>query len=55
MKDIIYDHYIAIDWSNINMAIARMTKKSSKYPRPKDVALLLPPIGGLMNAYPRRR
>ena len=30
MKDIIYDHYIAIDWSNINMAIARMTKKSNK-------------------------
>jgi transposase len=30
MKDIIYDHYIAIDWSMINMAIARMTKKSNK-------------------------
>jgi transposase len=30
MKDIIYDHYIAIDWSAINMAIARMTKKSNK-------------------------
>jgi hypothetical protein len=30
MKDISYDHYIAIDWSNINMAIARMTKKSNK-------------------------
>ena len=30
MKDTIYDHYIAIDWSNINMAIARMTKKSNK-------------------------
>ena len=30
MKDIIYDHYIAIDWSIINMAIARMTKKSNK-------------------------
>ncbi len=29
-KDIIYDHYIAIDWSSINMAIARMTKKSNK-------------------------
>ncbi|MBW2615660.1 MAG: IS110 family transposase [Deltaproteobacteria bacterium] len=30
MEDIIYDHYIAIDWSIINMAIARMTKKSNK-------------------------
>jgi len=30
MKDIIYDHFIAIDWSAINMAIARMTKKSNK-------------------------
>jgi len=30
MKDIIYDHYIAIDWSAINMAIVRMTKKSNK-------------------------
>ena len=30
MKDTIYDHYIAIDWSIINMAIARMTKKSNK-------------------------
>ena len=30
MIDIIYDHYLAIDWSNINMAIARMTKKSNK-------------------------
>jgi len=30
MKDTIYDHYIAIDWSQINMAIARMTKKSNK-------------------------
>ena len=27
MKDIIYDHYVAIDWSINNMAIARMTKK----------------------------
>lgn len=26
----IYDHYIAIDWSMKNMAIARMTKKSNK-------------------------
>jgi hypothetical protein len=30
MTDIIYDHYIAIDWSAKNMAIARMTKKSNK-------------------------
>jgi transposase len=30
MDDTIYDHYIAIDWSQINMAIARMTKKSNK-------------------------
>jgi len=30
MNDIIYDHYIAIDWSIKNMAIARMTKKSNK-------------------------
>ena len=30
MKDTIYDHYIAIDWSVTNMAIARMTKKSNK-------------------------
>ena len=30
MKDTIYDHYIAIDWSIENMAIARMTKKSNK-------------------------
>ena len=29
MKDIIYDHYVAIDWSINNMAIARMTKKSN--------------------------
>jgi len=28
--DTIYDHYIAIDWSAINMAIARMTKKANK-------------------------
>ena len=25
-----YDHYIAVDWSKKNMAIARMTKKSNK-------------------------
>jgi len=30
MKDTIYDHYIALDWSIVNMAIARMTKKSNK-------------------------
>lgn len=30
MDNNIYDHYIAIDWSIVNMAIARMTKKSNK-------------------------
>ena len=30
MKDTIFNHYIAIDWSIENMAIARMTKKSNK-------------------------
>lgn len=30
MEDTIYDHYIAIDWSIVNMAIARMTAKSNK-------------------------
>ncbi len=43
MKDIIYDHYIAIDWSIINMAIARMTKKSNKITVidvPSDIAEL---------------
>ena len=25
-----YDHYIAVDWSIVNMAIARMTAKSNK-------------------------
>ncbi len=30
MEETIYDHYIAIDWSIKNMAIARMTKKSNK-------------------------
>ena len=30
MEDTTYDHYIAIDWSAINMAIASMTKKSNK-------------------------
>jgi hypothetical protein len=29
MKDTTYDHYIAIDWASINMAVARMTKKSN--------------------------
>jgi hypothetical protein len=29
LKDPIYDHYIAIDWSIENMTIARMTKKSN--------------------------
>ena len=41
MDDIIYDHYIAIDWSKKNMAIARMTKKSNKITVvdvPSDVA-----------------
>ena len=43
MKDIIYDHYIAIDWSIKNMAIARMTKKYNKITIidiPSDVAEL---------------
>ncbi len=30
MNDTIYNHYIAIDWSIVNMAIARMTMKSNK-------------------------
>ena len=30
MNDVVYDHYIAVDWSAKNMAIARMTKKSNK-------------------------
>jgi len=30
MNNIIYDHYVAIDWAASNMAIARMTKKSNK-------------------------
>jgi hypothetical protein len=30
MDDSIYDHYIAIDWSIKNMAVARMTKKTNK-------------------------
>lgn len=41
--DSIYDHYIAIDWSIINMAIARMTKKSNKITVvdvPSDIAEL---------------
>lgn len=30
MNEVVYDHYIAVDWSAKNMAIARMTKKSNK-------------------------
>lgn len=30
MEYSIYDHYIAIDWAEMNMAIARMTKKTNK-------------------------
>jgi len=30
MSDVVFDHYIAVDWSVKNMAIARMTKKSNK-------------------------
>jgi len=30
MNDVVYDHYIAVDWSAKNMAIARMTKRSNK-------------------------
>jgi len=30
MKKDVFDHYIAVDWSAKNMAIARMTKKSNK-------------------------
>jgi hypothetical protein len=30
IKDTIYNHYIAIDLSIENMAIARMTKKTNK-------------------------
>ena len=43
MKDTIYDHYIAIDWSIENMAIARMTKQSNKITAidvPSDIAEL---------------
>jgi len=43
MEDIIYDHYIAIDWAATNMAIARMTKKSNKITVidvPSDIAEL---------------
>ena len=29
-----YDHYIAIDWSQVNIALARSTRKN---PRPKVV------------------
>ncbi len=43
MEDIIYDHYIAVDWASVNMAIARMTKKSNKITAidvPSDIAEL---------------
>jgi transposase len=30
MNDVVFDHYIAVDWSVKNMAIARMTKKYNK-------------------------
>ena len=43
MEDIIFDHYIAIDWAATNMAIARMTKKSNKISVidvPSDIAEL---------------
>lgn len=30
MSDVVYEHYIAVDWSVKNMAIARMTNKSNK-------------------------
>lgn len=30
MENVVYDHYIAVDWSISNMAIARMTAKSNK-------------------------
>lgn len=30
MSEVVYDQYIAVDWSAKNMAIARMTKKSNK-------------------------
>lgn len=43
MESTIYDHYIAIDWSIKNMAVARMTKKSNKIhviDVPSDVAEL---------------
>lgn len=43
MEATIYDHYIAIDWAQTNMAIARMTKGSNKITVvdvPSDVAAL---------------
>jgi len=43
MEDNIFDHYIAIDWSDKNMAIARMTKKSNKITAidvPSDITAL---------------
>ena len=32
-----YDHYIALDWSKVNMAIARMTKLGRGNPNVIDV------------------
>ena len=43
VNDVVFDHYIAVDWSAKNMAIARMTKKSNKITVidvPADVAEL---------------
>ncbi len=43
MNDVVFDHYIAVDWSAKNMAIARMTKKSNKITAidvPSDIAEL---------------
>jgi len=43
MNEVVYDHYIAVDWSVKNMAIARMTKKSNKITTidvPSDVGKL---------------
>lgn len=50
MEDTIYDHYIAIDWSIRNMAIARMTKKSNKITAidvPSDIEDLRAYLGNL--------
>jgi transposase len=43
MSDVVFDHYIAVDWSVKNMAIARTTKKSNKITAidvPSDIAEL---------------